>query len=158
MNNSIMKKAFSLIEVSLVLFFMVLLTGIAYTTFNQSKDDTKYYQSKATLSALASFERKYFENVTDFSLNSQQIFSELDKIDSVGFSVTELALQSTDIDKISVAKSIPSGGTTAKFGAAITSGEYCFRLLLTYNKTDNRWEENISRSTTLTCSGASIVS
>lgn len=150
-----MKKAYSLIEVSVIMFFVILLGGIAYVTFGQSKSDTKFNQMKMSFSAISSMEKNYYEGNTDFTTESDQIMSYLSNVNTEAYTITSLTLVAdTDYNKLSVSKNINS--VRANFGVAAIDNEYCYRLLLSFDITTKQWSEEISRTTTLTCSGDNI--
>ena len=150
-----MKKAYSLIEVSVIMFFVILLGGIAYVTFGQSKSDTKFNQMKMTFSAISSMERNYYESNTDFTTESEQIMSNISNMNSESYTITPLTLVAdTDHNKLSVSKNISA--SKASFGVAGIDNEYCYRLLLSLDIATKQWSEEISRTTTLTCSGDNI--
>lgn len=150
-----MKKGYSLIEVSVIMFFVILLGGIAYVTFGQSKADTKFNQIKMTFSTISSLQKSYYESNTDYTTDSEQIMSYMSNINTDPYTITTLVLASNaDYNNLSVSKNISA--TQAKFGVAGLDSEYCYRLLLVYDIATKQWSEEISRTTTLTCSGDNI--
>jgi Tfp pilus assembly protein PilE len=148
-----MKKAFSLIELSTVLLLIIILSGVTYVTFYQSKDDTKYNIMKSTFQQLAEFQKNFYNSNTDFATSGSVIESYLGKGDGEKLEITNLS--SSDLNKISISKNVSN--TSAKFGATTFDGTYCYRLLLNYQVSSNEWTESISRTTTLTCSGDNVV-
>ena len=151
-----MKKCFSLIELSTVLLLIIILSGVTYVTFYQSKDDTKYNLMKSTFQQLAEFQKNFYNSNTDFATSGNVIESYLGKGDGEKLEITSLPLSSnSDLNKISISKNVSS--TFAKFGATTYDGSYCYRLLLNFDITNKEWSESISRTTTLTCSGDNVV-
>jgi prepilin-type N-terminal cleavage/methylation domain-containing protein len=151
-------KAFSMVELTIVLTLISILLLIAYSSFDGSKNESTQANLKSSLDAVTSAEELNYSAKNDFETDITK-FSNLvtftDTSKTFTFVNTPLNIVS-DLNTLSVAKTTDGSGTNI-FGIAGTTGVECLLSQISVLSDGITWDEKFSTITEGECSGTAAV-